>query len=183
MNKYLLIPLLLFLGLVFAVFIVMWRGADPHEIPSPLINKSAPAFLLPQLHDPSKTISASDMRGKVYVLNFWGSWCIACREEHPLLVQYSKQNVVPIIGVDYKYANDDSDEPAAARQLLSQLGNPYSQVIYDHDGSTSIDYGVYGAPESFLIDKNGVIKFKQVGPITEDVWNKKIVPLARQLNQ
>jgi cytochrome c biogenesis protein CcmG, thiol:disulfide interchange protein DsbE len=183
MNKLLLIPLVLFLGLVIAVFAVMRRGTDPHEIPSPLINKSAPAFQLPQLNDPSKTISANDMRGKVYVLNFWGSWCIACREEHPLLVQYSKQNIVPIVGVDYKYANDDSDERAAARQFLSELGNPYSQVIYDHDGSTSIDYGVYGAPESFLIDKDGVIRFKQIGPITEDAWNKKIVPLARQLNQ
>ena len=123
------------------------------------------------------------MRGKVYVLNFWGSWCIACREEHPLLVQYSRSDVVPIVGVDYKYANDDSDEQSAAKQLLSELGNPYSQVIYDHDGGTSIDYGVYGAPESFLIDKDGVIRFKQIGPITEDVWNKKIVPLARKLNQ
>lgn len=183
MNKLLLIPLVLFLGLVLAVFAVMWRGADPHEIPSPLINKPAPAFQLPLLQDPSKKISAADMRGKVYVLNFWGSWCIACREEHPLLVQYAGSNVVPIIGVDYKYANDTSDERAAAKQFLSELGNPYSQVIYDHDGSTSIDYGVYGAPESFLIDKNGVIRFKQIGPITEEAWNQKIIPLVRQLNQ
>src|SRR6185436_16090339 len=100
MNKYLLIPLVLFLGLVVAIIMVMSRGRDPHEIPSPLINKPAPAFQLPQLHDPSKTISAADMRGKVYVLNFWGSWCIACRDEHPLLVQYARQNVVPIYGVD-----------------------------------------------------------------------------------
>jgi|SRR6185503_11704253 len=183
MNKYLLIPLTLFLGLVLLIFVALWRAADPHEIPSPLINKPAPAFQLPQLHDSSKNISTADMRGRVYLLNFWGSWCIACREEHPLLVQYAKSNVVPIIGVDYKYANDTSDEQAAAKQFLSELGNPYSQVIYDHDGSTSIDYGVYGAPESFLIDKNGVIRFKQIGPITEEVWNKKIVPLARQLNQ
>jgi cytochrome c biogenesis protein CcmG/thiol:disulfide interchange protein DsbE len=183
MNKYLLIPLVLFLGLVFAIFIVMRRGVDPHEIPSPLINKPAPAFQLPQLNDPSKTISATDMRGKVYVLNFWGSWCIACRDEHPLLVQYARQNVVPIYGVDYKYANDSTDEQAAAKQFLNELGNPYTQVIYDAEGRTSIDYGVYGAPESFLIDKNGVIRFKQIGPITEDVWDKKIVPLARQLNQ
>src|SRR5215471_6778288 len=181
MNKYLFIPLVLFVGLV--AFLLIGLHRDPHEIPSPLINKPAPAFQLPQLNDPAKTVSTADMRGKVYVLNFWGSWCIACREEHPLLVQYSRSNVVPIIGVDYKYANDDSDERAAAKQFLSQLGNPYSQVIYDHDGSTSIDYGVYGAPESFLIDKNGIIRFKQIGPITEDVWNNKIVPLAKQLNQ
>ena len=183
MNKYLLIPFVLFVGLVLAIFVVLRRGGDPHEIPSPLINKPAPAFHLPQLQDPSKTVSPADLRGKVYVLNFWGSWCIACRDEHPLLVQYARSNVVPIIGVDYKYANDNSDERAAARQFLSELGNPYSQVIYDQDGRTSIDYGVYGAPESFLIDKEGVIRFKHIGPITEDVWNRKIVPLARQLSQ
>jgi cytochrome c biogenesis protein CcmG/thiol:disulfide interchange protein DsbE len=183
MNKYLLIPLVLFIGLVLAIFVVLRRGRDPHEIPSPLINKQAPAFQLPQLHDPSKTLSPAEMRGKVYVLNFWGSWCIACREEHPLLVQYSKSNVVPIVGVDYKYANDNTDERAAAQQLLSELGNPYTQVIYDHDGRTSIDYGVYGAPESFLIDKNGVIRFKQIGPITDEVWTNKILPMAKQLNQ
>jgi cytochrome c biogenesis protein CcmG/thiol:disulfide interchange protein DsbE len=173
----------LFLGLVFAIFVVLRRGSDPHEIPSPLINKAAPAFKLPQLNDPSRNISAADLRGKVYVLNFWGSWCIACRDEHPLLVQYSKQNIVPIYGVDYKYANDNTDERIAAQQFLEELGNPYTQVIYDAEGRTSIDYGVYGAPESFLIDKDGVIRFKQIGPISEDVWIKKIVPLAKQLNQ
>jgi len=183
MNKYLLIPLALFLGLCFAIFVVMRRGRDPHEIPSPLINKQAPNFSLPQLNNPAKTISATDMRGKVYVLNFWGSWCIACRDEHPLLVEFAKQNVVPIYGVDYKYANDSTDEQTAARQFLGELGNPYTQVIYDAEGRTSIDYGVYGAPESFLIDKNGVIRFKQIGPITEEVWNNKIVPMAKQLNQ
>ena len=183
MNKYLLIPLVLFIGLVLAIFVVLRRGRDPNEIPSPLINKPAPAFQLPELNNPTKTFSPADMRGKVYLLNFWGSWCIACREEHPLLVRYAKSNVVPIIGVDYKYANDDSDERVAANQFLSELGNPYSLVIYDSDGRTSIDYGVYGAPESFLIDKNGIIRFKQIGPITEDAWNKEIVPLVRQLNQ
>ena len=183
MNKYLLIPLALFLGLCFAIFVVMSRGRDPHEIPSPLINKQAPNFNLPQLNNPAKTISAADMRGKVYVLNFWGSWCIACRDEHPLLVEFAKQNVVPIYGVDYKYANDNTDEQVAAKQFLGELGNPYAQVIYDAEGRTSIDYGVYGAPESFLIDKNGVIRFKQIGPITEEVWNNKIVPMARELNR
>jgi len=181
MNKYLFIPLVLFIALV--VFLLIGLHRDPHEVPSPLINKPAPAFQLPQLQDPTKSISTQDMRGKVYLLNFWGSWCIACRDEHPLLVKYSKQNVVPIYGVDYKYANDNSDERAAAKQFLQELGNPYTQVIHDAEGRTSIDYGVYGAPESFLIDKSGIIRFKQIGPITEDVWNQKIVPLARQLNQ
>src|SRR4051794_34677086 len=145
MNKYLLIPLVLFIGLVLAIFVVLRRGRDPNEIPSPLINKPAPAFQLPGLHDPAKMTSPVDLRGKVYLLNFWGSWCIACREEHPLLVQYAKANIVPIIGVDYKYAGDSSDERTAAKEFLSELGNPYTMVIYDIDGRTSIDYGVYGA--------------------------------------
>ena len=181
MNKYLFIPLVLFVGLV--AFLLIGLHRDPHEVPSPLINKPAPSFQLPQLHEPAKTFSSQDMRGKVWLLNFWGSWCIACRDEHPLLVEYAKSKVVPIYGVDYSYANDTADERAAAMQFLGELGNPYTETIYDKGGLTSIDYGVYGAPESFLIDKNGIIRFKQIGPITEDVWNKKIVPLAKQLNQ
>ena len=181
MNKYLFIPLVLFVGLV--AFLLIGLHRDPHEVPSPLINKPAPAFQLPQLHEPTKTFSSQDMRGKVYLLNFWGSWCIACRDEHPLLVKYAKSKVVPIYGVDYNYANDTADERAAAMQFLAELGNPYTEIIYDKGGLTSIDYGVYGAPESFLIDKQGIIRFKQIGPITEDVWNNKIVPLAKQLNQ
>ena len=181
MNKYLLIPLVLFVGLV--VFLLIGLHRDPHEVPSPLINKTAPPFQLPQLQEPAKKFSSDEMRGKVWLVNFWGSWCIACRDEHPMLVEYAKSNVVPIYGVDYKYANDNTDERSAAKRFLQELGNPYTQIIYDGDGRTSIDYGVYGAPESFLIDKNGVIRFKQIGPITPDVWNQKIVPLARQLNQ
>src|SRR5437764_11696841 len=181
MNKYLLIPLVLFIGLV--AFLLIGLHRDPHEVPSPLINKAAPSFQLPQLHDPMKTLSTQDMRGKVWLLNFWGTWCIACREEHPLLVEYAKSNAVPIYGVDYKYTNDNSDERAAAAQFLAEVGNPYTLTVYDADGRISIDYGVYGAPESFLIDKNGVIRFKQIGPITDDVWRDKIVPMARQLNQ
>lgn len=181
MNKYLLIPLVLFIGLVGFLLIGLHR--DPHEVPSPLINKPAPNFQLPQLHDPAKTISAQDMRGKVWLLNFWGTWCIACREEHPRLVEYAKSKALPIYGVDYKYANDATDERAAAVQLLGELGNPYTMTVFDAEGRTSIDYGVYGAPESFLIDKNGVIRFKQIGPITDEVWNKQILPLAQKLAQ
>jgi len=100
-----------------------------------------------------------------------------------MLLEYAKENAVPIVGVDYKYSSDNSDERAAAVQLLAELGDPYSLTVYDDNGRVSIDYGVYGAPESFLIDKNGVIRFKQIGPITEEVWRKKIVPMAKQLNQ
>jgi cytochrome c biogenesis protein CcmG/thiol:disulfide interchange protein DsbE len=174
MNRLLLLPLLLFLGLV--IFLAVGLRRDPHEIPSPLINKPAPAFKLNQLQDPTKTISAEEMRGKVWLLNFWGTWCVACRDEHPLLIQYSKTGAVPIFGVDYK------DERAKALRMLEEEGNPYTVTASDPEGRLSIDYGVYGAPETFLIDKNGVIRFKQVGPITEEVWQKEILPRVRQLN-
>jgi cytochrome c biogenesis protein CcmG/thiol:disulfide interchange protein DsbE len=175
MNRLLLIPLALFIVLV--GFLLVGLRRDPHEVPSPLINKSAPDFQLPQLQQATATFSAKEMRGKVWLLNFWGTWCVACREEHPLLVQYAKTGVVPIYGVDYK------DERAAALQWLDEFGNPYTLTAFDVDGRVSIDYGVYGAPESYLIDRNGVIRFKQIGPITEDVWQNKILPLAKQLNQ
>ena len=175
MNRLLLVPLLLFVVLV--GFLLVGLRRDPHEVPSPLINKSAPDFQLPQLQEAAATFSAKEMRGKVWLLNFWGTWCVACREEHPLLVQYAKTGAVPIYGVDYK------DERAAALQWLDEFGNPYTLTVFDVDGRISIDYGVYGAPESYLIDRNGVIRFKQIGPITEDVWQNKILPLAKELNK
>lgn len=180
MNRLLLIPLVLFLGLV--VFLMIGLRRDPHEIPSPFINKPAPNFQLAQLQDPSKTFSAQEMRGKVWLLNFWGTWCVACREEHPLLIQYAKTAAVPIYGVDYKYGQDESDERATAVQFLAEEGNPYTVTVYDPEGRLSIDYGVYGAPETFLIDRNGVIRYKQIGPITEEAWQKEILPRVKQLN-
>ena len=175
MNRLLFLPLILFVVLV--TFLLVGLRRDPHEVPSPLINKSAPDFQLPQLQQASATFSAREMRGKVWLLNFWGTWCVACREEHPLLVQYAKTGAVPIYGVDYK------DERTAALQWLDEFGYPYTLTAFDVDGRISIDYGVYGAPESYLIDRNGVIRFKQIGPITEDVWQNKILPLAQKLNQ
>ncbi len=175
MNRFLLLPLVLFIGLV--AFLLVGLHRDPHEVPSPLINKPAPDFKLSQLREPNKTFSPQEMRGKVWILNFWGTWCVACREEHPLLLEYSKTGAVPIYGVDYK------DDRAAAMQMLAEEGNPYTMTVSDPDGRISIDYGVYGAPESYLIDRNGVIRFKQIGPITEEVWQKEILPRAKQLNQ
>jgi cytochrome c biogenesis protein CcmG/thiol:disulfide interchange protein DsbE len=175
MNRLLLLPLVLFIGLV--AFLLIGLRRDPHEIPSPLINKPAPAFQLKQLQDPTKTFSAAEMQGKVWLLNFWGTWCVACRDEHPLLVQYSKTAAVPIYGVDYK------DERATALQLLEEEGNPYTLTASDPEGRLSIDYGVYGAPETFLIDRNGVIRYTQIGPITEEAWQKEILPRVKQLNQ
>src|SRR5262244_3960069 len=174
MGRY-LIPLGLFI--VIAVFLAIGLNRDPHEVPSPLINKAAPAFTLPQLKDPAKTFSAQEMRGKVWLLNVWASWCVSCRDEHPLLIEYAKQGVVPIYGLNYK------DDPKAAQQWLDELGNPYALNAVDADGRVAIDYGVYGAPESYLIDKSGVIRYKQIGTITQDVWDKEIVPRARSLNQ
>jgi cytochrome c biogenesis protein CcmG, thiol:disulfide interchange protein DsbE len=175
MNRLLLLPLVLFIGLV--AFLLVGLRRDPHEVPSPLINKAAPDFKLTQLREPNKTFSAQEMRGKVWVLNFWGTWCVACRDEHPLLVEYAKSGVLPIYGVDYK------DDRNAAMQMLAEEGNPYTLTVSDPEGRTSIDYGVYGAPESYLIDRNGVIRFKQIGPITEEVWQKEFLARARQLNQ
>jgi cytochrome c biogenesis protein CcmG/thiol:disulfide interchange protein DsbE len=142
-----------------------------------LINKPAPAFQLPELKESTRLFSAEQMRGKVWLLNVWATWCVACRDEHPLLIDYAKTGAVPIYGMDLK---DDRD---AAIEMLKTEGDPYTLTFSDFNGRVSIDYGVYGAPESFLIDRNGTIRFKQIGPITPDVWQNKIVPLARQLNQ
>ena len=174
MLRYLL-PLGVFIVLV--VFLAIGLGRDPHEVPSPLINKAAPTFRLPQLKEPTKTFSAEEMRGKVWILNVWASWCISCRDEHPLLIQYAKSGAVPIYGLNYKDKRDD------ALAWLSELGDPYVLSAADEDGRVAIDYGVYGAPETYLIDQNGTIRFKQVGAVTPDVWQQKILPLAQELNR
>ena len=174
MSRY-LIPLVIFLGLV--VFLAIGLGHDPHEVPSPLVNKPAPAFHLAQLKDPSKTSSPEEMRGKVWLLNVWASWCFSCREEHPLLLEAARSKAIPIYGLNYR---DKRDE---ALQWLSELGDPYVLSVSDTDARVGMDYGVYGAPETYLIDRNGVIRFKQIGPITPDVWQNQILPLARELNK
>jgi cytochrome c biogenesis protein CcmG/thiol:disulfide interchange protein DsbE len=174
MGRY-LIPLVLFIVLV--IFLAIGLNRDPREVPSPLINKPAPAFNLPQLREPAKTFSAVDMRGKVWLLNVWASWCVTCRDEHPLLLQYAKTGVVPIYGLNYK------DQRADALNWLNELGDPYVLSAADLDGRVGIDYGVYGAPETYLIDQAGTIRFKQIGPVTPDVWTKTIVPLVQELNR
>jgi cytochrome c biogenesis protein CcmG/thiol:disulfide interchange protein DsbE len=175
MNKKLLIPLAVFLVLCAFLFVGLFR--DPREVPSPLIGKPAPAFTLKQLHVPQKTLGSADMKGQVWLLNVWASWCVACREEHPLLVELGRQKLVPLIGLNYK------DEPAAGMKWLAQHGDPYNLSVVDRDGRVGIDYGVYGVPETFVIDKEGVIRFKQIGPITVDVLEKKILPLVRDLQK
>ena len=170
-----LIPLVLFLGLV--VFLAIGLGRNPHEVPSPLINRPAPTLSLPLLADPTKTFSAEQMRGKVWLLNVWASWCVACREEHTMLLETARSGVVPVYGLNYK------DQRADALGWLRDLGDPYVLSVSDLDGRVGIDYGVYGAPETFLIDRNGVIRFKKIGPITPDDWQKQIRPLIQELNK
>jgi len=170
-----LIPLGIFLVLV--VFLAIGLGRDPHEVPSPLINKAAPTFRLPQLKEPTKTFSAADMRGKVWVLNVWASWCVSCRDEHPHLLEYAKTGAVPIYGLNWKDRRED------ALAWLGELGDPYVLSAADLDGRVAIDYGVYGAPETYLIDQNGTIRYKQIGEVTPDVWEDKFLPLVQQLNR
>lgn len=174
MVKY-LIPLALFAVLV--VFLAIGLNRDPREVPSPLINKAAPDFKLPQLKEPAQTFSAADMRGKVWVLNVWASWCVTCRDEHPLLLEYAKSGAVPIYGLNYKDKRED------ALGWLADLGDPYVLSAADEDGRVAIDYGVYGAPETYVIDQNGTIRFKQVGPVTPNVWSKQVLPLVQELNR
>ena len=170
-----LIPLVLFLVLV--VFLAIGLTRDPHEVPSPLINKPAPDFKLIQLRDPSKTFSTAELRGKVYLLNVWASWCVSCRDEHPLLMEYAKTGAIPIYGLNWKDRRED------ALAWLAEFGDPYVLSVADMDGRVAIDYGVYGAPETYLVDQNGVIRFKQIGAVTEDVWKTKILPMAQELNR
>jgi cytochrome c biogenesis protein CcmG, thiol:disulfide interchange protein DsbE len=160
---------------VLAIFLYIGLGLNPREVPSPLINKPAPNFNLPQLQDPSKQLSSQDMRGQVWLLNVWASWCVSCREEHPVLVELAKHNIVPIIGLDYKDKNEDGET------WLHNGGNPYTLVATDADGRVGIDYGVYGVPETYVIDKQGVIRYKQIGAVTHESLREKILPLIAEL--
>lgn len=172
MTRFLL-PLGIFVVLV--VFLGIGLNLKPREVPSPLIDKPAPAFSLSRLDDPAQRVSLQDMRGKVWILNVWASWCVACLDEHPHLVAFAKQGMVPLYGLNYK------DKSEAAQAWLGKHGNPYDVSIVDADGRVGIDYGVYGVPETFVIDKQGVIRYKHIGPVTPEVLNDTIVPLVRGL--
>ena len=165
---------------IFALLVgFLWAGLsrDPREVPSPLVGKAAPAFELPVLQQSDKRFAPADMRGKVWLLNVWASWCVSCRDEHPLLVELSKKGVLPILGLNYK------DKDADARRWLAQFGDPYQFSVVDADGRIGIDYGVYGVPETYLIDAEGVIRFKQIGALTPAVMEQKILPLAKSLQK
>ncbi len=173
MNRFLL-PLLGFFVLV--GFLAVGLKLDPREVPSPLIDKPAPDFQAPSLAQPERTLRRADMLGKVWLLNVWASWCGACRTEHPLLVEFSKRSQVPIYGLNYKDQRNDG------LGWLAQLGDPYTASVFDPDGRIGIDYGVYGVPETFVIDRQGVIRFKQIGPVTPEVLTKTIEPLLARLS-
>jgi len=158
-------------------FLAVGLKLNPREVPSPLIGKPAPAFELPILHQPDKRFVPADMRGKVWLLNVWASWCVSCRDEHPLLVELSRKGVMPILGLNYKDKGED------ALRWLKQFGDPYQLSVVDVDGRIGIDYGVYGVPETYLIDAQGVIRFKQIGPITPAILEQKILPLAMSLRK
>ena len=173
MRRY-IFPLLIFAVLV--GFLTVGLRLNPREVPSPFIGKPAPSFSLSELHDPDKTFGPENMRGRVWLLNVWASWCVSCRQEHPVLMDLSKHGVVPIVGLDYK---DDRDP---AKRWLNEHGNPYVLSVWDRDGKIGIDYGVYGVPETFVIDKSGIVRMKHTGPVTKAVLAEKIIPLVKELN-
>jgi cytochrome c biogenesis protein CcmG/thiol:disulfide interchange protein DsbE len=174
MMRYLL-PLVAFI--VLAAFLLVGLTLNPRQVPSPLIDKPAPVFQLNHLHEPEKVMASGDNLGKVWLLNVWASWCVACRDEHPLLVQLANSGVVPIYGLNYK------DERTTAMQWLRRYGDPYTISIVDSDGKVGIDYGVYGVPETYVIDKKGIIRHKQIGPVTVDSLQKTILPLIIELQK
>ncbi len=172
MSRFLL-PLGIFIVVV--GFLAVGLTLNPRELPSPLVGKAAPDFSLPQLHDPTKVISSNDLKGKVWLLNFWASWCGGCKDEHPVLNHLAQSGEVPIYGMDYK------DQRNEALAWLKEWGNPYSVVAVDEPGRVGINYGVYGVPETYVIDKQGIIRYKQIGPLREDILQEKILPLVREL--
>ena len=169
------IPLIVFVALAGFFYVGLHR--DPHAVPSPFIGKPAPAFNLPVVGQPGKTFSPAENLGKVWLLNVWAPWCVSCRQEHPELMRLARSGAVPIYGLNWK----DKDREAAG--LLTAIGNPYVEVADDLSGQAGIDWGVTGTPETYVIDKKGIIRMKQIGIITDAVWQTKFVPLLRELNQ
>jgi len=170
-----LLPLFIFI--VLAGFLYVGLGLKPHEVPSPLINQPAPNFELPELKNPTQKFSVLDMRGKVWLMNVWASWCVACRQEHPVLLEMAKRGEVPLYGLNYK------DETVNAQGWLNQHGNPYLLNAVDYKGDVGINYGVYGVPETFIIDKQGIIRHKVIGPITYQELTSCIMPLVKELKK
>jgi cytochrome c biogenesis protein CcmG/thiol:disulfide interchange protein DsbE len=173
MKRY-LIPLGIFI--VLAGFLGVGLKLNPREVPSPLVDKPAPAFSLPMLADPAVRMTAAEMKGQVWVLNVWASWCVPCLAEHPYVTQMARTAGVKVIGLNYK------DKPQDAAAWLARHGDPYTGIVADRDGRVGIDYGVYGVPETFIIDRDGIIRYKQIGPITPEALRDKLLPLLKKLD-
>lgn len=195
MKAKFLVPLALFLVLV--GFLAFGLRLDPREVPSPLIDKPAPAFSLARLDDNSQRFGLEEMRGQVWLLNVWASWCVACRQEHPVLVDLARRQVVPVVGLNYKEVRGDGAIDARrlapeqelamaverARGWLSAHGDPYKLSVLDLDGRIGIDFGVYGVPETFLIDQRGSVRYKHIGPITPESLEKVLLPKIEELKR
>ena len=174
-RRWRLFPLAIFAMLV--VLLGVGLTLNPREVPSPLIGKAAPHFELPLLADSTQTFTPADMKGKVWMFNVWASWCTSCRQEHPVLAEFAKSGLVPVIGLDYKDQREDG------KAYLAKLGNPYQVVAFDPQGRVGLDYGVYGTPETYVIDKRGVIRYKRIGPLTPQILEQKVIPLINELNR
>jgi len=172
--KRFLVPLAIFV--IVAGFLAVGLRLNPREVPSPLIDKPAPAFTLPRLDDPAVQVAAAELKGQVWVLNVWASWCVPCLAEHPLVTELARSTRVRVVGLNYK------DKPEDAARWLARHGNPYAMVLADREGKVGIDYGVYGVPETFIVDKQGVIRHKHIGPITPQALRDEILPLVKQLD-
>ena len=195
MKAKFLVPLLLFFAL--AAFLGFGLTLNPREVPSPLIGKPAPEFTLARLDQPEQRFALEEMRGEVWLLNVWASWCVACREEHPVLVRMAQQKLVPIVGLNYKEVRGDgalnvrgmaldTETDLAiqrARRWLTDHGDPYEESVLDIDGRVGIDFGVYGVPETFLIDREGKIRYKHIGPITPEVLKQVLLPKIEEVRR
>lgn len=171
MKRYL--PFAIFVALLAAMAVGL--RLNPREVPSPYIGKPAPSFALPQLQQPERMVSVEQMRGKVWLFNVWASWCAACRVEHPVLMGMAQSGNIQMVGLNYK------DEREKGLQWLAQHGDPYQLSVYDPDGKVGLDYGVYGVPETFVIDKQGIVRLKHIGPLTEEFVRKTLLPLLEEL--
>lgn len=171
----LLVPLLLFVGI--GIFLAAGLRLDPREIPSPLIGKPVPEFSLPPVRGRSLGLASANLKGEVSLVNVFASWCVACRAEHPLLMQIKRDGILPVHGLNYK------DQPADADHWLDEMGDPYTRTGADLDGRVAIDWGVYGVPETFVIDREGRIAYKHIGPISPAAWNQTMLPLVRELQK
>jgi cytochrome c biogenesis protein CcmG, thiol:disulfide interchange protein DsbE len=194
MNRYYWI-LGAFAGLI--VLLAVGLNLNPREVPSPLVGKPAPAFKLAVLGKEGQTMGPEDMKGKVWLLNVWASWCVSCRQEHPVLVDFARRGETPIVGLNYKELRGDGsidmrriaaeqEVPQALQRAtgwLTEHGNPYLLTVMDIDGRVGIDYGVYGVPETYVIDKAGIIRMKHTGPISPKILSDKVLPLVAELNK